>query len=115
MPDNPKAPEALTPEQVRERTNQSPAMPLMYFNYVRVASSFYDVRMFFGNGTINAKGEQSFTEELCVTVSPEFAKILRDNLTEQLDKYIARFGAIRDPVAVEQTQTAAKAKTGKPS
>jgi hypothetical protein len=86
----------LTAEQVRERTQQSPQMPMMYFNYVRVASSFFDVRMFFGQGTINAMNEQSFHEELCVACSLEFAKLLRDNLTVQIDGYTSKWGAIRD-------------------
>jgi hypothetical protein len=90
----------LTPEQVRDRTTQSLQMPMMYFNYVRVAGSFFDIRMFFGQGTVNASGQQAFNEELCVACSVEFARILRDNLTTQIESYEKRFGAIRTPPVV---------------
>ena len=113
LKDNP----VLTPDQVRERTIQSPQMPMMYFNYVRIANSFYDFRLFFGNGSITARGEQTFTEEVCVTLSPEMAKLLRDSLTQQLQSYDEKFGHIRDLDDVKQREgkTAKPSKTSKPS
>lgn len=86
----------LTPEQVRERTI-SGQMPLMYFNYARVATSFFDVRIYFGQGNISPTGEHKFQEELCVACSLEFARQIRDNISSQIAAYEERFGALRKP------------------
>ena len=94
---------ALTPEQVRERT-VSGQVPLMYFNYVRVASSFFDMRLYFGQGNISPQGEHSFQEELCVAMSMEFAKLLRDNINSQLEVYEKKFGALRKVPVVSETE-----------
>lgn len=102
MPEKVTSTTGLTPEQVKERT-VSGNLPMMYFNYVRVASSFFDMRLFFGQGNITPKGEHTFQEELCVSMSIEFAKILRDNITSQLDAYEKNFGNIRP--APTQTTT----------
>lgn len=96
----------LTPEQVAALTTQSPQMPLMYFNYSRTAASFYDLRLFFGQGHISAQGQQGFVEQLCVVMSIEFARTLRDNLTTTIDMYEEAFGKLRtEPVVpVPQSQ-----------
>jgi hypothetical protein len=90
------APKGLTPEQVKERT-VSGQMPMMYFNYVRVANSFFDIRLFFGQGNITPQGQHEFHEQLCVSMSLEFAKVLRDSLFAQLEEYEKNFGHIRKP------------------
>jgi uncharacterized protein DUF3467 len=86
----------LTPEQVKERTT-SGQMPMMYFNYARVATSFFDVRIYFGQGNISPTGEHTFQEELCVVCSLEFAKQVRDNMTSQIEAYEEKFGTLRKP------------------
>ena len=84
----------LTPEQVVERT-QSQNVQMAYYNYVRVAASFYDMRLFFGQGNVDPQGNQMFHEQTCVVFSPEFAKILRDNLVQAVEKYESAFGEIK--------------------
>lgn len=86
----------FTPEQLRSRVFQSPSIERRTFNYVRVICSPFDVQLLLGNGTVSVKEEQSITEELCVSLSPEFAKLLRDSLTEQLEGFEEKFGKIRD-------------------
>jgi hypothetical protein len=97
---------ALTPDQVRERISQSKDIGMAYFNFARTTSSYFDVRIFFGQATVTAQGQQAFEEQLCITVSPEFAKVLRDNLTTAVDTYEKLFGKLRippvQPTAVEQ-------------
>jgi hypothetical protein len=93
----------LTSEQVKEHT-VSGQMPMMYFNYARVASSFFDMRIFFGSGNITPKSEHTFQEELCVAISLEFARQLRDNISSQLEAYEKNFGKLRSvPTRTETT------------
>ena len=90
----------LTPEQVRDAIVQMPNLPVMYFNHARVASSNFDLRIFLGLMNITAKNQTSITEQLCVVVSPEFAKVFFEALKTSLERYEATFGKIRpSPVA----------------
>ncbi|MGB7284357.1 MAG: DUF3467 domain-containing protein [Candidatus Acidiferrum sp.] len=93
----------LTPEDIRERT-QSDRVPILYYNYVRVAASFFDIRLFLGQGNVTPKGEQTFEEQICVTCSPEFAKTLRDNLNNAVQKYEQMFGEIKSVPTAAQLQ-----------
>jgi hypothetical protein len=86
-----------TPEQVAELTTQAAQMPLMYFNYARTAASFYDLRIFFGQVNVSPKGQPSFEEQLCVAMTVEFAKTLRDNLSTTIGLYEQKFGTLRQP------------------
>jgi uncharacterized protein DUF3467 len=103
--------QVLTPEQIKERT-KSENVPILYFNYTRTAASFFDVRLFFGQGSVTPKGEQTFEEQLCVVCTPEFAKTLRDNLTLAVEKYEQTFGTVRATPSAAQVQ-AVNAKPSK--
>jgi uncharacterized protein DUF3467 len=95
MPDNANTPvKQLTQKEVQERT-QSQDVELRYFNYARTAASFYDLKLFFGQGNVSPRGEQSFKEELCIALSPEFAKTFRDSLMQAIEIYEKTFGEIR--------------------
>ena len=89
---------AMTPEQVRDAIVQIPNLPVMYFNHSRIASSNFDLRIFFGQINITAKNQQSIVEQLCVIMTPEFAKMFMETLRTALDNTShcsARLGKLR--------------------
>jgi len=109
---------ALTPEQMMAITKQIQNLPLMYFNHARIAVSNFDMRVFFGVGSITAQNEQSVQEQLCVVLTPEFAKNFAGALTTSLERYEKTFGQIRipklPPVALQSpTETKAHSKKSK--
>jgi hypothetical protein len=85
----------LTPEQLRDAIVQIPNLPVMYFNHARVASSNFDVRVFFGLMNITAQNKQSVTEQLCVVFTAEFAKVFLEALKTALERYEGLFGKVR--------------------
>jgi hypothetical protein len=85
----------VTPEQVREQTRPSTDFKSAYFNQARVAPSFYDVRIFFGQSSVSPKGEQTFEEQFCAILSPECAKAIAEVLNTTLQKYEEVFGKFR--------------------
>jgi len=85
----------LTPEQLRNVIVQMPNLPVMYFNHARVATSNFDLRVFFGQMNITAQNQTSITEQLCVVMSAEFAKMFFEALKTALERYEALFGKIR--------------------
>jgi hypothetical protein len=96
-----------TVEQVAALTTQIPQMPLMYYNYARTAVSFYDLRVFFGHGSVSPQGQPTFQEQLCLVFSLEFAKTLRDQLSSTLAAYEEKFGSLRhEPKFAAASQTA---------
>lgn len=82
-------------DQVKERTKQAPDFKTVYFNHTRIAPSFYDVRVFFGQSSVTPKGEQTFEEQLCVVLAPELAKNIAELLIRSMQKYETIFGKIR--------------------
>jgi hypothetical protein len=106
-------PHILTPEEITERV-QSDHVPIVYYNYVRTAASFFDMRLFFGQSSVTPKSEQTFEEQLCVACTPEFAKTLRDNLIQVVEKYEKTFGEIRKAPNKETLQAAIDGLAPKP-
>ena len=88
---------SLSEREVRELTKQVPGLPTLYFNHARVAAGYFDIRLFFGNGTVTATGEPSFLEELCIVMTPEFAQIFLALFAGQLGPYEKLYGPIRKP------------------
>jgi hypothetical protein len=100
-------------EQVVALTTQLPQMPLMYFNYARTAVSFYDLRVFFGHGSVTPQGQPTFQEQLCLVFSVEFAKTLRDQLSSTLAAYEEKFGSLRNEPHLAATSQTAPATNGR--
>jgi hypothetical protein len=84
-----------TEEQMRDKTTQAGTFQTLYANQVRLAPSFYDIRVFFGQSSMTPKGEQTFEEQVAVVMSPECAKALVTNLLIAVQKYEELFGNIR--------------------
>jgi hypothetical protein len=78
--------QSLTPEQIRELVTFAPDFSTSYSNYVRVASSAMDFRIFFGQSYPTAKAEMIVVENFCVVLHPEQARKLRDLLSSLLPK-----------------------------
>jgi Protein of unknown function (DUF3467) len=87
----------LTVEEVAKRTKQVENLETRYFNHARVAGSFMDMRVFFGEQSVTAAGEVTFIERLCVAMSPEFALIFLQLFAAQMAQYENIFGKIRRP------------------
>ena len=87
----------LTEEQVKESIRQIDEMPILYANHSRIAPSFFDLRVFFGQLDVSPTGKQSVMEKLCVVLSPECAKLIADGLLKALGQYENLFGKLRTP------------------
>lgn len=94
-----------TEEEVRERTTKASTFQTLYANQVRLAPSFYDIRVFFGQSSVTPKNEQTFEDHLAVVLSPECAKAFLNNLLLSVQKYEEVFGKIRDLPSPEPTPT----------
>jgi len=95
-----------TAEEVAEITIQDPNIPTVYFNHARVAAGLLDVRIFLGEQTVSPIGQVSFTEKLCIAMSPEFAQIFLGLFAKQLMHYEKIFGKIRQVRSPEEIQKA---------
>ncbi|HEY0704437.1 MAG TPA: DUF3467 domain-containing protein [Candidatus Acidoferrales bacterium] len=85
----------IADQDLRKMTIQAPGMPTVYYNHARIAAGYFDVRVFLGNGSVLPTGEPTFTEEVCIVMSPEFAKMFTELLAAQLNPYESLFGKIR--------------------
>ena len=91
-------------------TSQVPDLQTLYFNHVRIATGYYEIRVFMGQQTISAKGEQSILEQVCVAMTPEYAKSFLQILTQQVAKYEEIFGKVRPmPARMIEAMEAMKA------
>jgi len=103
--DGAKAATILTSEQILQLITQSQDFRTEYFNHARVATTYTDLRIFFGDHSLTAQGQQSFVEQLCIVMSPEFAKTLSDLLVTILNQYEGMFGKIRPSPGSAAVQT----------
>lgn len=95
---------SLSAKDVAKRTKQAENIQTLYSNHARVAMGYFDIRVFIGEANVTATGEFTFNEQLCVAMTPEFAKRFSDLLSAQLVEYEERFGKIRPmPLQVETT------------
>jgi Protein of unknown function (DUF3467) len=76
-------------------TTQVENMPTLYFNHARIASGYYDLRIFLGEQTVAPTGEARFSERMCVALTPEFARQLLTMLAHQVSLYEKVFGKLR--------------------
>lgn len=103
---------SLSPEETARRTKQVEPLKTIYVNHARIAGGYMDVRIFLGEQSVTPVGEVTFTEEFCLAMTPEFAKLLAGLLVSQMTNYENIFGKIRP--APQQTpeilEAIAKAK-----
>ncbi|MGH9758196.1 MAG: DUF3467 domain-containing protein [Candidatus Acidiferrales bacterium] len=85
-----------TPEDIARKTARSVDFEDHYFNHARVATGFLDVRIFLGQQSVTPTGEFTVTEQMCVIMTPEFAKILLQLFTGQMAYFESLFGKIRN-------------------
>lgn len=86
---------ALTSEETARRTKQADPLETLYVNHARVAGGYMDVRIFLGEQSVTPVGEPTFTENFCLAMTPEFAKLLSGLLATQIANYENIFGKIR--------------------
>lgn len=94
----------------------SEGFPVTYANSASVTTSFHDVRVYFSDvfpkelvtdqhlGPLKVK-ESLFSPRICIAMSPEFAKAVRDALDRTLSQYEAQFGALRPSPQPQPTLT----------
>jgi Protein of unknown function (DUF3467) len=85
----------LLPEQVLKLIHTSEDFTMRYFNHARIATTYTDVRIFLGQHNVTATGTQTFEEQLCVILAPEFANTLAELLGKILKTYESQFGQLR--------------------
>src|ERR1700730_2346987 len=81
--------------------------PVVYTNLASLAANYNDLRIYFADAqpktvvTLAAPpqttnpGEATITPRICLFLTPEIAKSLRDALSTTLSAYEAQFGAVR--------------------
>jgi Protein of unknown function (DUF3467) len=94
----------LSEQEVRQKIKQSPDFKFIYANHSRVASSFYDLRVFLGQSNITPTGQITIEEDICIIMSPEGAKGFAENLLKTLLQYEQTFGKTREMVAQPETE-----------
>ena len=85
----------LSVEQLMKITKKSEDFFTIYCNQARFAISFADIRMIFGQNSINPDGTVEAQEDLCIVVSPEFAQIVLQSLSQTIRIFEERIGKIR--------------------
>ena len=88
----------LSDNEMRRKIKQSANFKTVYANHTRVASSFYDIRIFLGQSNISPTGEITVEEDICVIMSPECAKGFSENVVKTLSQYEHIFGRTRSIV-----------------
>ncbi|SRR6266480_2374067 len=87
-------------DQIQDLTK----LPLVYTNHIRMAISFTDFRIFFGEAFPTLVSESGLQEKpisakavdrVCVIISPDLVQSLLDALTKGLKTYEAQFGPLR--------------------
>jgi len=84
--------QTVTSLQVGKITKQVENMPTVYYNHARVAAGFFDFRVFFGEQTVSPTGEVTFSESLCVAMTPEFANLFFTLLGQQVAAFQKLYG-----------------------
>jgi hypothetical protein len=104
----------MSAEDVNKRIKQVENLPTVYFNHARVAAGFLDVRIFLGEQSVTPTGDMTFTESLCIAMTPEFAMLLSTLLSKQLEQYPLVFGKLRsvptNPAALQAALEEARKK-----
>jgi len=89
--------------------------PVTYANSASVTTSYHDIRVYFSDvfpkelvtdqhvGPVKVK-ESLFAPRICIAMSPEFAKAVRDALDRTLSQYEAQFGPLRTSPQTQPTQ-----------
>ena len=105
----------LTEQQIKEMTVQADPLSMAYVNHCRLTIAFTEIRLFFGQNTINALGQPKFTEDFCVVLAPEFARVLADILAPGLNMYEEKFGKLRPKPTPPSAPAAPTLSTAEPS
>jgi hypothetical protein len=108
------------PEKKLGNPISTEGFPIVYSNLASMTANYSDVRIYFADAQANTivtqpiPGQQPVVSEaniaprICLVLTPEFARTLRDALAQTLSLYEAQFGALR-PVP-QSPSTAAPAR-----
>lgn len=93
-----------------EDQQQNPAnVPLIYANNIRLAMSFADVRIFFGEAlpsamptappgeAVHVSANPQSVDRVCIIISPDLIPTLASGLAKATELYQAQFGPLRKP------------------
>jgi len=100
-----KAIQQLSDEEMRRRIKFTPDFKFVYSNHSRIASSFYDIRIFLGQSNITPVSEVTVEEEVCAIMSPEAAKAFAENLMGTILQYERSFGTLRNMADLKPSAT----------
>lgn len=84
----------LTQEQILNATKIAEDFYTVFSNNIRLAVAPTEVRIVFGENTIDARGITSITELFSVVLTPTQAKFLAEQLTFAIGTLEAQFGPI---------------------
>jgi Protein of unknown function (DUF3467) len=82
-------------EQLDAKMGQVSDAPILYVNTTRIASSFFDIQMHFGESIQTSSLEELTRARVIVVMTPEHARAFADLLTKTLDDYEVQFGKLR--------------------
>jgi len=81
-----------------------PQVPTVYANNIRLAISFTDIKIFFGEfiptgpPTVAGElvpGQAQVMDRVCITLPPEIIPALADGLAKAMETFQAQFGPLR--------------------
>jgi hypothetical protein len=103
MPDDRKAQNVYRIEELD--AVHAPDYVSVYANNTKASSSFYDLRLNFGQVTVGPNETPIIEEHASVTMTWEHVRALRDLLTRLLLDYEASNGSVRKPTDQPAPQT----------
>lgn len=83
-------------------------VPVVYSNNVRLAISFSDFKLFFGEATLTVLSDDTAgltqvppshqaIDRVCIAISPDLIPSLLNGLAKGVEMYQSRFGPLRTP------------------
>jgi hypothetical protein len=95
MPENNLPQDSPEQEPPAAKLGQVSDAPILYVNTTRIASSFFDIQLHFGESIQTSSLEELTRARVIVVMTPEHAKAFADLLMKTLDDYEVQFGKLR--------------------
>jgi len=93
-------------EKAAVKAFSAEGIPSVYANHAALSMSAVDIRLFLSEISpkeLNVEQQESvrvaepvLNTRLCVIMTPEFAKLLRDSIGKTVEQFEAKFGSVRD-------------------
>lgn len=87
------------------KVRRSPDYIAYYANNIRLAVSFFDIRMICGEALADENGDLLFNDRVAIVLSPQHAKVFLKRLRDNIKAYEDQFGPIPERPESETSAT----------